>query len=559
MNENNRLPACFGVVSSALVAFSLSAQDGCFAPDACEDLNDNGVVDACENVDSLGTGLLGSYYGSCSGPRYGGVTPSARILTRVDADIDFRDDPDFPPAEVPADGFFVRWTGAITSGESGVHRFRARHDDGFRCSVNGQWIIEDWVDQSGGEYHAGEIELTAGVPALVVIEFYENSGSDFCELEWRTPSMDEHEIVPTDVFSPSTDLDGDGYPDFDVEDCDGDGISDAVALGSGLSRDCDLNCVPDECDESEPEVLAWYRFESNPLLIIDSSGNDRHLIASPEVFFSSDRFSNEIPRTGVANFGSVEFPDDGQLRFPDPDGVFALGDESFTVEAWLKVNAATTENSDQRQYLLQKKSATGDVNAGFQILAQCGNIAAAGDWYGKSSNRGGNEIGIRFGNGTSAYTMISRIQLVDCAGWVHMSVAVDQENQRVRFEVDGVVEWQDLPGLGHVPGQGALRIGAHSTSAGDLDQHFDGKLDELRIIRGVLPLSGMLDRSTEVEDCPENPCDGDYDDSGSVDGADLTQLLGGWGTVDVLLDLDGAPGIDGADLTILLGNWGVCP
>ena len=559
MNEKSRLPVCLGVISSALVAFSLSAQDGCFTPDACEDLNGNGVVDACENVDSLGTGLLGSYYGSCSGSIYGGVTPSERILTRVDANIDFRNDSDFPPAEVPGDRFFVRWTGAITSGESGVHGFRARHDDGFRCSVNGQWIIEDWLDQSGGEYHAGEIELTAGVPALLVIEYYDNSGSDFCELEWRTPSMDEHEIVPTDVFSPSTDLDGDGYPDFDVEDCDGDGISDAVALGSGLSRDCDLNCVPDECDESEPEVLAWYRFESDPLVIIDSSGNDRHLIASSEVSFSSDRFSNEIPRTGDDNSGSVEFPDDGQLRFPDPDGVFALGDESFTVEAWLKVNAATTENNDQRQYLLQKKSATGDVNAGFQILAQCGNIAAAGDWYGKSSNRGGNEIGIRFGNGTSAYTMISRIQLVDCAGWVHMSVAVDQENQRVRFEVDGVVEWQDLPGLGHVPGQGALRIGAHSTSAGDLDQHFDGKLDELRIIRGVLPLSAMLDRSTEVEDCPENPCDGDYDDSGTVDGADLTQLLGGWATDDVLLDLDGAPGIDGADLTILLGNWGACP
>ena len=117
MNEKSRLPVCLGVISSALVAFSLSAQDGCFTPDACEDLNGNGVVDACENVDSLGTGLLGSYYGSCSGPIYGGVTPSERILTRVDADIDFRNDSDFPPAEVPGDGFFVRWTGAITSGE----------------------------------------------------------------------------------------------------------------------------------------------------------------------------------------------------------------------------------------------------------------------------------------------------------------------------------------------------------------------------------------------------------------------------------------------------------
>src|SRR5262245_26621553 len=31
-------------------------------------------------------------------------------------------------------------------------------------------------------------------------------------------------------------------------DCNGDGMDDAQGLARGASRDCDRNCVPDECD-----------------------------------------------------------------------------------------------------------------------------------------------------------------------------------------------------------------------------------------------------------------------------------------------------------------------
>ena len=74
----------------------------------------------------------------------------------------------------------------------------------------------------------------------------------------------------------------------------------------------------------------------------------------------------------------------------------------------------------------------------------------------------------------------------------------------------------------------------------------------------MLPLSGMLDRTFSVVECPES-CPGDYDGNGTVDGADLTSLLGAWGTVSPVFDLDGTSGVDGADLTILLGVWGACP
>ena len=46
---------------------------------------------------------------------------------------------------------------------------------------------------------------------------------------------------------------------------------------------------------------------------------------------------------------------------------------------------------------------------------------------------------------------------------------------------------------------------------------------------------------------------------GVVNGADLTILLGSWGTNDPVADLSGDGLVGGADLTIMLGNWGDCP
>ncbi|MBL9148906.1 MAG: hypothetical protein JNM94_09460 [Phycisphaerae bacterium] len=53
------------------------------------------------------------------------------------------------------------------------------------------------------------------------------------------------------------------------------------------------------------------------------------------------------------------------------------------------------------------------------------------------------------------------------------------------------------------------------------------------------------------------PCPGDLNDDGTVNGADLGILLGGWGNA--AGDLDGNGTTDGSDLGILLGAWGACP
>ena len=55
-----------------------------------------------------------------------------------------------------------------------------------------------------------------------------------------------------------------------------------------------------------------------------------------------------------------------------------------------------------------------------------------------------------------------------------------------------------------------------------------------------------------------NPCLGDLDGNGVVNGADLGTLLAGWGNSGNS-DLDGNGDTNGADLGTLLAAWGVCP
>jgi hypothetical protein len=53
-------------------------------------------------------------------------------------------------------------------------------------------------------------------------------------------------------------------------------------------------------------------------------------------------------------------------------------------------------------------------------------------------------------------------------------------------------------------------------------------------------------------------CDADLDGSDTVDAADLSILLGAWGSSGSPSDLDGNGLVDAADLSVLLGAWGSC-
>jgi hypothetical protein len=68
------------------------------------------------------------------------------------------------------------------------------------------------------------------------------------------------------------------------------------------------------------------------------------------------------------------------------------------------------------------------------------------------------------------------------------------------------------------------------------------------------------DEDGRPDDCHvDPPCPADIDDSGVVDGTDLSFILGSWATDDAAADINGDGMVNGIDLAFILGEWGPCP
>lgn len=78
----------------------------------------------------------------------------------------------------------------------------------------------------------------------------------------------------------------------------------------------------------------------------------------------------------------------------------------------------------------------------------------------------------------------------------------------------------------------------------------------LRIYYQSFILDGVVEGAEHVARI--QLCPGDMTGDGAVDGADLGQLLGLWGTTAAGADLNADGVVDGADLGVLLGGWGSC-
>lgn len=99
-----------------------------------------------------------------------------------------------------AEDFCVRWTGQVKAEQSGTHTFIAEADDGVRLWVNGQKLVDAWVDQGATE-HKGELKLEAGKSYDLVMEYYENSGFASAKLSWSVDGG-EKKIIPSSALIP---------------------------------------------------------------------------------------------------------------------------------------------------------------------------------------------------------------------------------------------------------------------------------------------------------------------------------------------------------------------
>ena len=453
-------------------------------PDECQpclDPDGNGLLDPCEAA--FANGLVGQYWNSLNGSG----NFSERFLSRVDAEIDFVFD---NAPELPDSNFSVRWTGLIVPPASGTYTFWTTTDDGVRLWIDGDLIIDRWQSQSPTTW-SGSIALDGNVPVTIVMEYFEGGGGALARLEWRPPG-DERAVVPTEALRPMVDLDGDGWSDA-AGDCDLDGIVDPQRILDG-DADCNGNCIPDACEVAPASPQAYWRFEkgagafdSGPYaLAANAFGTAAQIDVAVPI----------IPQTEAINGLARSFGGTSRIVVEDPDGRLSFGNEGFTIEAWVRVDPpfGPAPPVPPRQMLLQRKPLdAGDAQLEYALYARGGDVADATTWtYGRTEGITGREVVLRFGNGSdSTWAAISNFTLVD-GTWHFISVAFDPTRSIVRFGLDGLFEEIEVDPRNRAGSGGPIVIGAHTNASGGFNQHFDGDLDELRIVRGVLPPQRLL-------------------------------------------------------------------
>jgi len=144
-----------------------------------------------------GTGLLGDYYSSQAKTF---VNPPT--LERLDPAVNFDWGIDSPDATISVDNFTVRWTGLVQPLYSQTYTFSTTTDDGARLWVNGQLLVDKWLDQGPTEW-SGTIALTAYEKYPIMLEYYESGVGAVARLNWSSTGQVK-QIIPQTQLYPAT-------------------------------------------------------------------------------------------------------------------------------------------------------------------------------------------------------------------------------------------------------------------------------------------------------------------------------------------------------------------
>ncbi|HPY30296.1 MAG TPA: PA14 domain-containing protein [Verrucomicrobiota bacterium] len=131
-----------------------------------------------------GTGLRGEYWTAsyATNPFSGPAT-----LTRTDATVDFNWDTGSPDPAISPDYFTARWYGQVQAVGDDTYTFYTVSDDGVRLWVNGQLLVNQWVNHAPWTNSAA-LALSGATKYDVLMEYYEHAGGAVAQLYWSTAS-----------------------------------------------------------------------------------------------------------------------------------------------------------------------------------------------------------------------------------------------------------------------------------------------------------------------------------------------------------------------------------
>ncbi|MGE3507816.1 MAG: PA14 domain-containing protein, partial [Vicinamibacterales bacterium] len=142
---------------------------------------------------AVGTGLTGQYFND---PANTTTYFTTLALTRIDATVDFAWVRAAPGPGVQDDNFSARWTGQVVAPVTGNYTFQTVSDDGVRLWVNGQQLINDWVNHPATTRTSVPVALQAGVGYDVRLEYFEKTSAATIRLQWITPGQTTAVAIP---------------------------------------------------------------------------------------------------------------------------------------------------------------------------------------------------------------------------------------------------------------------------------------------------------------------------------------------------------------------------
>lgn len=147
-----------------------------------------------------GTGLLGSYWADTASAAFTNVTfTNLPTLVRTDATVNFNWNAAGPDPSIGQTNYVVRWTGCVQPQFSENYTFYATADDGVMLYVNGQQLVDAWVDEAATTYQRS-IALKAQQLYNIEMDYYQDGGGAVAELQWSSPSTPEAVIPQSQLY-----------------------------------------------------------------------------------------------------------------------------------------------------------------------------------------------------------------------------------------------------------------------------------------------------------------------------------------------------------------------
>ena len=147
-----------------------------------------------------GIGLTGEYFANhtSSSPFSGAPT-----LVETNATVNFNWSGTGPDPSIGPTNFTVRWFGSVQPQFTEDYSFVTTAEDGVRLFLNGQLLIDDWVDKTNATSKTNSISLVAQQFYSIELDYYQTTNNASVTLSWSSPST-PLSVVPSTQLYPAT-------------------------------------------------------------------------------------------------------------------------------------------------------------------------------------------------------------------------------------------------------------------------------------------------------------------------------------------------------------------